>query len=255
VTAPVLAPARIAVVTGAGSGIGRSITRRLAADGWRVHAVGRDPGALGETAAPCPPGTVTPLLLDVADLDAYEAAFAGVPVVHAVVANAGICRQARLDDAFADQVWRDTMRVNVDAVWRLFLTLHARLADGGRGVIVSSGLGKLGRPGYHAYAASKHAVLGLTKCLAKELAARDITVNAICPGWVDTPMARGDLAKNALAFGTTPEAEYDRACEGIPLRRFVSPDEVAALTAFLLSPGAAAITGEAYNISCGEFFA
>ncbi|PKN44299.1 MAG: NAD(P)-dependent oxidoreductase, partial [Deltaproteobacteria bacterium HGW-Deltaproteobacteria-17] len=236
-------------------GIGRAITQRLCADGWLVHAVGRNLGPLRATAALCPEGAVVPLVLDVADLEAYAAAFGHIPVVHALIANAGICRQATLDDDFADEVWRTTMRVNVDAVWQLFRTLHGRLADGGRAVIISSGLGKLGRPGYGAYVASKHAVLGLTKCFSRELAPRAITVNAICPGWVDTPMARGDLARNAATFGTTPELEYGKACEAIALHRFVQPEEIAALAAFLLSPGAAAITGESYNISCGEFFA
>ncbi|MBU1412635.1 SDR family oxidoreductase [Myxococcota bacterium] len=246
---------QVAIVTGAGSGIGRAITQRLATDGWLVHAVDRNLDAARATSALCPEGAVVPLELDVADLDAYAAAFAHIPVVHALLANAGICRQATLADDFADEVWRTTMRINVDAVWQLFRTFHDRLADGGRAVITSSGLGKLGRPGYGAYVASKHAVLGLTKCFSRELAPRAITVNAICPGWVDTPMARGDLVKNAVTFGTTPEIEYERACEAIALHRFVQPEEIAALVAFLLSPGAGAITGEAYNISCGEFFA
>jgi len=245
----------IALVTGAGSGIGRAITQQLTHDGWFVHAVGRDVEKLKETAGLCPENSVALLPLDVADLDAYPAAFSHIPGLNALIANAGICRQASLTDDFADEVWRTTMRTNVDAVWHLFRTFHARLADGGRAVITSSGLGKLGRPGYGAYVASKHAVLGLTKCFSRELAPRAITVNAICPGWVDTPMARGDLVKNAATFGTTPELEYEKACEAIALRRFVQPGEIAALVAFLLSPGAAAITGEAYNISCGEFFA
>jgi 3-hydroxybutyrate dehydrogenase len=246
---------KVAIITGAGSGIGRAVTQRLAADGWFVHAVDKNPDAARQTAALCPAGAVAPLVLDVADLDAYEAAFSHIPVVDALIANAGVCRQATLADDFADEVWRTTMRINVDAVWQLFRTLHARLADGGRAVITSSGLGKLGRPGYGAYVASKHAVLGLTKCFSRELATRAITVNAICPGWVDTPMARGDLVKNAVTFGTTPELEYEKACEAIALHRFVQPEEIAALVAFLLSDGAGAITGEAYNISCGEFFA
>ncbi len=246
---------RTAVITGAASGIGRAIALRLAADGWLVRAVVRDVEKAKAALSPCPPDALDFIRLDVADLDAYESAFARLDVVHAVIANAGICRQAALSDDFADAVWRETMRVNVDAVWQLFRTLHARIPSGGRAIVISSGLGKLGRPAYGAYAASKHAVLGLAKCFAKELAPRGITVNAICPGWVDTPMARGDLVKNARTFGTTPEIEYQKACAGIPVGRFVQPEEVAALCAFLLSPEAAAITGEAYNISGGEFFA
>ncbi|MBU1510749.1 SDR family oxidoreductase, partial [Myxococcota bacterium] len=113
---------QVAIVTGAGSGIGRAITQRLATDGWLVHAVDRNLDAARATSALCPEGAVVPLELDVADLDAYAAAFAHIPVVHALLANAGICRQATLADDFADEVWRTTMRINVDAVWQLFRT-------------------------------------------------------------------------------------------------------------------------------------
>jgi len=246
---------RVAVVTGASSGIGRAIALRLASEGWFVHAVVRDVQKAKAALSECPAGSVDFIVLDVGDLDAYDTAFSKLQRVHAVIASAGICKQAALSDDFADDVWRETMRINVDAVWRLFRTLHARIPEGGRGIVISSGLGKLGRPAYGAYAASKHAVLGLVKCFARELAPRGITVNAICPGWVDTPMARGDLVKNARTFGTTPDFEYQKACAGIPIGRFVQPEEVAALCAFLLSEQAAAITGEACNISGGEFFA
>jgi NAD(P)-dependent dehydrogenase (short-subunit alcohol dehydrogenase family) len=244
-----------AVVTGAGGGIGRDVALRLARKGDRVIAVDRRREALDEIAALAGPGAIVPLVLDVSDGAAVSRAFDDVGIVHAVVAGAGICQRAHLADEDADDVWRRVMATNVDGVWYLFRALRDRLEDGGRTVVISSGLGKLGRAGYGAYAASKHAVLGLVKCLSKELAGRRITVNAVCPGWVDTAMARGDLALSASLAGTTPEVEYERAISGIPLGRFVAPDEVAALIGFLVSDDAGAITGQAYNISCGEFFA
>jgi len=246
---------RTAVVTGAGGGIGREVTLRLARGGYRVVAVGRHLDPLREVAGAAVGGEVIPMILDVADPAAMAGAFGEIGSVDAIVASAGICGRALLSDADADEVWRRVMATNVDGVWYLFRALRDLLPDDGRAVVISSGLGKLGRAGYGAYTASKHAVLGLVKCFAKELASRRITVNAVCPGWVDTAMARADLARSASEAGTSVEEERARALAGIPLGRFVTADEVAALVEFLVSADAGAITGEAYDISCGEFFA
>ncbi|MEZ4465674.1 MAG: SDR family oxidoreductase [bacterium] len=110
-----------------------------------------------------------------------------------------------------------------------------------------------GRAGYGAYCAAKHGVLGLVRSAALELAPRGITVNAICPGWVDTPMAQADLGRASERSGLPVGALRAEARAGIPLGRFVEPAEVAALVAFLSGPQAAMITGEAWNLSGGEF--
>jgi 3-hydroxybutyrate dehydrogenase len=246
--------AKRAVLTGAGGGIGSCTASRLLGLGYEVIAVDRRAEVLEQVAADL--GAVDgfrTLAVDVTDGPALIEALAGIGEVSALVANAGICRQARLDDPDADQAWRDVLGVNLDGVWNTFRAVP--LADDGRAVAVSSGLGKLGRPGYGAYTASKHGVLGLVKCLAKELAPRGITVNGVCPGWVDTEMAQADLVRTAKQGGCTVEQARADAVAGIPLGRFVAPDEVAALICWLLSDDAAAITGQAYNISCGEFFA
>ncbi len=120
----------------------------------------------------------------------------------------------------------------------------ARLREGAAVILLSSALGKVGRAGYGAYAASKHGMLGLMRSAALELAPR-VRVNAVCPGWVDTAMARADLERSG-----SKREDVER---GIPLGRFVAPDEVASLVAFLAD--ARAITGRAYDITGGELAA
>jgi NAD(P)-dependent dehydrogenase (short-subunit alcohol dehydrogenase family) len=248
--------AKRAIVTGAGGGIGRAVAARLLKDGYEVVAIDLRQEALARVADELGGGErFRPVVVDVGDAAALADALKDVGEVRSLVAGAGICRQARLDDPDTDQVWRDVMRANVDGVWSCFRTVGPALVEGGRAVVISSGLGKLGRAGYSAYTASKHAVLGIVKCLAQELAPRRITVNAVCPGWVATEMAEADLVRTAKQQGSTAEDVRRAALEGIPLRRFVEADEVAALTCWLLTDDAAAITGQAYNISCGEFFA
>jgi NAD(P)-dependent dehydrogenase (short-subunit alcohol dehydrogenase family) len=190
---------------------------------------------------------------DVADLGSLDRALADLGEVHAVVAAAGICRQASIDEPSADAVWREVLDVNLTGTWNTLRAVSGRLVRGGAIVAVSSGLGKLGRAHYSAYAASKHGVLGLVRSLAQELAPRGVRANAVCPGWVDTEMARQDLVRTAAREGVSADEIASRALAGIPLGRFVRAEEVAALIGFLLGPGAGAITGEAFNVSAGEF--
>jgi NAD(P)-dependent dehydrogenase (short-subunit alcohol dehydrogenase family) len=227
---------------------------QLTQRGERVVACGTDRAALDSLVAETN-GAVQSLVLDVTDRDAVYRELSGLGSIHSVVAAAGICETAGLDQDPDDAVWHRVLDVNLNG---LFYTLKAaapHLQSGGRIAIVSSGLGKLGRARYHAYTASKHAALGLMKCLSRELAARDITVNAVCPGWVDTRMARRDVELSGVADGISTDAAFAKAVSGIAIGRFVTAEEVASLISYLTSDAAGAITGEAYNISGGEFFA
>jgi NAD(P)-dependent dehydrogenase (short-subunit alcohol dehydrogenase family) len=249
--------AKRALVTGAGTGIGRATTALLLARGFEVVAVGRTAEPLEQLVRDMGDHghQVKPLALDVRAGSSLVEALANVGPLDALVANAGVCKQSRIDDPDADSIWTELISINLDGVWRTFRAAVPQLKPNGRAVVVSSGLGKLGRAGYSAYTASKHGVIGLAKCLSKELAPQGITVNAVCPGWVDTEMAKRDLIRTAEEEGTTFDQAKKAALEGIPLGRFVEADEVAKLICWLVSEDAAAITGEAYNISCGEIFA
>lgn len=246
-----------AVVTGAGAGIGRAISQWLLDRGYRVVGMGRRAEALAESARVRGGNTghFVTRSVDVRDAGALTDAFASIGPVHTVIANAGIVRQARLGAADGPAVWREVLDVNLDGVFHTLNAAVPHLTDSGRIVVVSSGLGKLGRAAFGAYAASKHGVLGLMKCVAKELAPRKITVNAVCPGWVDTAMAHADISSFAGEEGRAAADVLAEIQGSIPIGRLVQPEEVAALVGWLVSEEAAAVTGEAFNISGGEFFA
>jgi NAD(P)-dependent dehydrogenase (short-subunit alcohol dehydrogenase family) len=122
----------------------------------------------------------------------------------------------------------------------------------GRIINISSVLGKFGVPGYSAYCATKHGMIGFTRAVALEVVGRGITVNAICPGWVDTEMARLGLEESAANQGITPEEFKKQAVAAVPIGRFLDADEVAGLALYLASDKAAGITGQAINICGGQ---
>jgi NAD(P)-dependent dehydrogenase (short-subunit alcohol dehydrogenase family) len=248
---------RTILITGGSSGIGLATARAFVDAGDAVHIASRSADKLAAAKAELAGLDRAPVethRLDVTDQQAVEALFADIGPLDVLVANAGVCLQARLDDDNSDEVWQNTMAVNVNGVYYCLKAAQKTLTDGGSIVTVSSGLGKNARAGYEAYTASKHAVLGLTKCVALELAPRGIRVNAVCPGWVDTPMSRADSAEGARRAGVETDEFRAEAIAGIPLGRMVEAEDVAGLIAFLCSGAASAIAGQSYNISCGEFF-
>jgi len=242
-------------VTGGGRGIGRAIALAFAEPGTTVAVAGRTVARLEETARAIEQrgARAIAIEMDVTDAAAVARAFDLLrgSTVDVLVNNAGVGGGQPIETTDLDS-WRRILDTNV---WGTFLvSRHAvpLMRDGGRIINLSSVLGRFGVPGYTAYCASKHAVIGFTRALALEVVGRGITVNAICPGWVDTDMAALGMEAGASAMGVTFEEFKRRAIGAVPIKRIIQPEEVATLVKFLASPGAAAITGQTYNICGGQ---
>jgi NAD(P)-dependent dehydrogenase (short-subunit alcohol dehydrogenase family) len=243
------------VVTGASRGIGRAVALRFARQGYPVWALARSAGDLESLRAEAP-DRVRPLVVDGADEAALRAACKtitaeGPPGV--LVNNAGIAPSAPLvRTPMAD--FDRTMAINVRAPFvmcqELVPGMEARKL--GRIINMASTAGLRGFRYTSAYSASKHALVGLTKSLALELAQSGVTVNAVCPGWVDTDMVATAAARIQKVTGRTGEEARAALWKMHPIGRFVQPEEVAEVCFFLASEQAAAITGTTYVIDGGE---
>lgn len=248
---------RSILVTGGGRGIGRAIALAFATPGTLVAIAARTTEQLAATASDIERrgATALPLSMDVADPASVDRAFErlrdATPILHVLVNNAGVGGGEPIAGSDIAR-WRRTLDVNLYGMYLVSRQAVPLLADQGRIINLSSVLGRFGVPGYTAYCASKHGVIGFTRALALELAPRRITVNALCPGWVETDMALEGMALGARALGTTYETFRQKALAAVPLGRIIDPDEVARLALFLASDAASAITGQAYNICGGQ---
>ncbi|BBX24264.1 2-hydroxycyclohexane-1-carbonyl-CoA dehydrogenase [Mycolicibacter terrae] len=236
---------RIAVVTGAGSGIGRAVALGFAAQGDRVIAADLDESAAQATAASAP-DHITALGVDVADRTRVDAlrdavlAEAGAPTV--LVNAAGWDRTAQFLDAtpeFAEKVVAINYLGPVH-MCSAFLPGMIESGGGGRVVNLASDAGRVGSAGESIYAGAKGGVIALTKSLAREMARHQITVNCVCPGPTDTPL-----------FAAQPEKLKEALVKAIPFRRLARPDEVAAPVLFFASAAASFITGQVISVSGG----
>lgn len=236
------------LITGAGRGIGLSIARLLARDGFGLVLLTateasatrlRDEAFVRESGADV-------ITFDLAD-PTQVASFVGdwKSGLWGIVHNAGVCETALITDAENDP-WEHVLSVNLEAPYRLTRGLLPHLARPGRIVTIGSQLSFEGRAGYSAYCASKFGLIGLTKCWAKELGREGVTVNAICPGWVDTEMTMADVDRLAGEHGRGVVEFKAEIADPLELKRFNTPDEVAELVAFLMSDKSSGVTGRAW---------
>ncbi|MGW1196755.1 SDR family NAD(P)-dependent oxidoreductase [Streptomyces sp. NPDC002536] len=253
------APRRTAFVTGATSGIGLAVTELLARQGIAVFGVARNEENVRSLVERLrkegyeADGTACDVSSTEQVHAAVEAAVKAYGRIDILVNNAGRNgggETAKIDDA----LWLDVVDVNLNSVFRVTreaLTTGGMLENGwGRIVSIASTGGKQGVALAAPYSASKHGVVGFTKAVGLELARTGITVNAVCPGFVETPMAQRVRQGHAEYYGVTEKDVQDKFEARIPLGRYVVPEEVAGLVGYLVSDTAASITAQALNV-CG----
>jgi NAD(P)-dependent dehydrogenase (short-subunit alcohol dehydrogenase family) len=244
--------ARTCLITGASRGIGAAVAARLADDGHRVALLGRDVDALNAVAATLPSSLA--VAADVTDAEQTAAAFAHVErewgPVEVLVSNAGSGVAAPLAET-SDELWGQMIELNLTAPFRLIRRAVPAMVAGGWGriVVVASVVAKRGESQVTAYSAAKHGALGLVRASAAELARTGVTVNAVCPGYVDTPMTDATVAAIADRTGRSPQEARAGLARRQPIGRLIDPAEVAEAVRFCLVN--AAVTGQGINVDGG----
>jgi NAD(P)-dependent dehydrogenase (short-subunit alcohol dehydrogenase family) len=248
---------KVALVTGASRGIGEAISRRFAREGARVALAARDEKACRWIAEDIEGsgGKAMTAKTDVTDARSIAETVSAVVSewgrIDVLVNNAGVFGPTPLTDR-DDSRWDTILATNLTAVFRVTREALPHLPDGARIINLSSVVGRFGVAGLGAYSATKHGVIGLTRSFALELAPRGITVNAMCPGWVETDMGRSGWRGVGERHGGDEKEGRRLAAEMAPLKRIIDPDEVAGLAAYLASDDARSITGQAIVLDGGQ---
>jgi NAD(P)-dependent dehydrogenase (short-subunit alcohol dehydrogenase family) len=248
---------RTVVVTGGGRGIGRAIALSFAEPGAHIIITSRTQSQLEATAAEIKAkgADATAIAIDVTDernvAHGFGTLHGKVKHVDVLVNNAGVGGGEVVQGSDVAR-WKKTLDTNLFGMYLVTRQILPLMANEGRIVNLSSVLGRFGVPGYTAYCATKHGVIGFTRALSLEVLKRKITVNAISPGWVDTDMALQGWTQGATHAKVSVAEFKSMMLEDVPIKRVIDPAEVAALVKFLCSKEASAITGQTYNICGGQ---
>ncbi|MCF3973822.1 SDR family NAD(P)-dependent oxidoreductase [Paracoccus salsus] len=235
------------LITGGGSGTGADMARAFAGQGHEVIITGRSADRLAGVAG----GRIRAVQGDVGDADQVRAIFAEAGPCRIVIANAGVAEAAPFSKITADH-WHRMIATNLTGTFLTFQQGLAQMGEGGRLIAIASIAGVRGAAYAAAYAASKHGVMGLVRSLALEVATKGITVNAICPGFLDTDMTRRSVANIMERTGRSEAEALASLNARNPQGRLVRPAEVTAATLWLASDGAASVNGQAILLDGGE---
>jgi 3-hydroxybutyrate dehydrogenase len=240
---------KLALVTGGGRGIGAAIARALASIGARVIVCGRSKADLDGIAREINGVAIVCDLGDRADTDRMLGSVGEVAVL---VNNAGIAESASLDRT-TDEIWDKILELDVTAPFRITRALVPGMikAGWGRVINIASNAGVTGYGYSTAYCAAKHAMVGMTRALAIDLARTNITINALCPGWVETAMAEEAVTRIASKTGRSVDEARTSLASMSPQRRMISPDEVAHAALSLIPHEARGIHGQTIVIDGG----
>ena len=240
---------KLALVTGGGRGIGASISRALAKIGARVIVCGRNKVDLDVIAKEINGVSIACNLTDRAETDKMLSSVGDVAVL---VNNAGIAESAALDRT-TDEIWDRIIELDVTAPFRITRAVVPGMikAGWGRVINIASNAGITGYGYSTAYCAAKHAMVGMTRALAIDLARTNVTINAICPGWVETAMAEEAVTRIAKKTGRSVDEARTSLASMSPQRRMISPDEVAHAAVMLCSHDARGIHGQTIVIDGG----
>ena len=247
------------VITGGGTGIGKEIAIRLASEGARISLLARRKEPLQHVCREIQTmgGKAQAVQCDVRDRVLVENSIAAASVsfgaIRAVIANSGI--GGPNEDGESDR-FDDLIQTNLNGAYYTLRAGQKRLIEDDRArhlIVVSSCLARFGVAGHTGYCASKAGLLGLTRALAMELAPQNIQVNAVCPGWVDTQMARDGIEGFAAALNVSYEEAYQEAMKQVPLGRMSRPSDVAGLVAWLVSEDSRGVTGQGLDINGGSW--
>lgn len=244
---------KTALVTGGGRGIGRAIAEGLAAAGARVIVAGRTQTEIDEVAAKTAGLAIVADLGNREKLGAFIAELTKIGRIDMLVNNAGISDSAPYHRT-SDEMWDRLMQVNVHSAFALCRALIPAMVEAGFGRVinVASNAGRAGYAYTSAYCASKHALVGITRALAAELARTPVTVNAVCPGWVRTDMSQAAVDRIAQKTKRTANEAEQELANMSPQRRLIEPEEVAHLVVSLCAPAARGIHGQSIVLDGGQ---